>query len=798
MSSEFTTGSEVAKQIIEDIGLTNEEVLLLHQVSMYSTKGKISSIYLLITDVKLHVISKKKISLKNYKISKSFLWNTLSSIFVNDEKIVFTFNNNKTVSFADNEGITLVSILYQHLNEILLPNHLPNYLSSPSNASNSNTSNNNSNYQISSNNSSAGLPNSSSNNALNKLANNSNNNLNNNNGLPILLFDKSILKPQALSQNVFTKRLDFIMALSNRPFPPSFRDFATRIFNLSKILSINEITFSLKALLPFQNLFNVIFYSLFNEQRLSKIILPLTANPSWSAFGDLCFYNSSIKEIESTEEINDDFKIFVDKISSNKENSLVKVKFSNSKYDLRFINDLTSLIQRNPNLIDISIENELIPEAMEAFLNNFETCVEYKHIVVLGLNQNSNVNYQKLLTLTPNLKSLDLSNCGLDISDVFKHIVLSDSNLEVINLSSNKFLTEFDENMKLKPNLTKFIMRSIEWDFLNLNNFLTVISKNQNEENNNSKLYLDLSTMKHPPNSTISHLYSVIRNYKLTNLDTFIFDFNNIDQNIINFLASCDSLKSLSFSNCFNSYDEYFRSFLNYLKNNKKLVELVLRAKNLTFTLDMLKNLAETLIANENIEILDLQGHKQGDYICDVISEILSENITLKEVRLDGNSIESLIPYETLETKLLLRNQQFILQLPIKDFNQLIVSQKVTEQDVLKTVNLARRLQRPTSRKNVQTFQSSIPEDIHCQMPSINYSNYIKKDAIWFMKVNDDENTPKFNFDGVYNKYVDDTAWFGQFEVCQKNNEHFEKGEKTISTIDNEITLERLMAAVLP
>ncbi|OHT11765.1 hypothetical protein TRFO_18754 [Tritrichomonas foetus] len=722
-----------------------EKIILCKLADILNSKGKTTSKAIIFTELNLHVFKKRSMFRKTHVIGHSYPWHKLVSISVPEQKsFILTFPE-IMIRIIDQDPALYIDAIVSHLRDVRIAGDMPQ-----------------------------------------------------------LLFDHSILKPsittQVTQKGLMEKRLRFQAFALEKNLPPAFYSTFNQYIARISLLEEKDAVFDFRNLFSYPQSFDVILYALIGEKNIKSIIIPQSQFKNWASLGKLMKYNNYITEIETMEQPDETTKSFVDSLISNKNTQLKSLRFRRSTYDQNFVSYLTSLIQHIPKLVDLAIEDSLSPQGLTAFIDNFETCAEYGRIAVLSLRETTGIDIARLISLAPNLRSLDLCRCDIDISTIISEF--QQCELEVLNLSENKSDAPLSPDIKISPTLNKILASNVTWKGANFANFLTVISNAQS--NSESGLYLDISNLK-ISDGEAKNAIEAMQKISLPNLTALVYNGNLVNSEFLSFLRNCNNLRSISVTDCFSSMNISYKNFLVMIRDSTTITELIIRSTKEPFSANMTKTLFDFLKLNKSIAILDFQDQHQGMPLFCLIKDFIETNMTIREIRFDNNSLPSMKVLQGLAYIAEKRNKPLKLHIPKHDVLDLAYTAKLSEAMLGKQLQMIKRIGRnadvATSGEqfDFDEFVPSIPSSHRKTLPAVNLEKRISDDLedlgsnmMSLGKKRKDSCAETYDFSEVKKKFVDDDNWCESLRCVPIRDT-----EQYVNNINNDLSIEAIIALVI-
>ena len=739
----------VLHQIPDSADIESEGVIICRAIDSVSSKGKTATKSVIMTNYYLHVHKKRSMFKKSHGRNKSFALGRLKSISIPDQSskaFILEFSECK-LKFIDDNFLLLVAVILAHLKDFKLPSDMPNINFDPS----------------------------------------------------ILPPENQIPKrPQFSANSLMQRRLKFLAATQEKNLPPAFYTTVEKYMNRLKLFDDNDVVFDFRNLMNYPQAFDILLYALIWEESIVSIILPQGKTTNWKFLGQLIASNHSIKEVETMERPDETIKCFVEQIVAHKNNGLINLRFRRASYDQNFVMYLTTLIQNLPKLVEIDIEDSFTPVGLRAFIDNFETCAEYGRISHLSLRENQGIDITRLMSIAPNIRSLELCGCGLEIAYALKEI--KNCHLETINLSENKAVLELSPDVILPSTLTKILVSNVSWTQNNFLNFMKIVSSAQ--MHTRSAFYLDISQI----NAVDCDNKVAIEGLKFinsSNISSLILNGNQINNEVLSFISNCPSLRSLSVTDCFTTLTLNFKAFLMMIKDNTTITELIIRSTQEPYSQQMTKMLFDFLKSNKSITTFDYQDQHQGAHLYELLKELIDVNPNIREIKFDNNSMTSINDLEGIISAVEKKPYPIKLHIPKRDILDLMST--TPEETLNKQIQILKKLNKgPSSQSSpahlstensisAQQSSSTLPTNTSTgvSLPDNTALKNIENLAHQANIMKKSDSTDLFDFSKVKDCFINDEKWCDSlFCIPVRNTEPF------ITNINNDLSIERLISLV--
>ena len=443
----------------------------------------------------------------------------------------------------------------------------------------------------------------------------------------------------------------------------------------------------------------------------------------------ICFVNNvfkslskSIRSIENLFhlfiETNDKkhFKNFISKIKNGytaiEGLTFRSTKFFQNEFDLVF--DTVNSLQ----LSTLGFQKNSINEGdLDAFYENFEI---NNKIIYLDFNNFTSIDIRQLSNKISNISILSLVSCNLQVSNIFKVINSSNygdfPNLQEIDISGNKCEEIISVRKKRIPHrLIKIIAKNIDWKSSNhLISFIDLIfSKKSNV------IHINLSNINFKnldPGVTfrVSDEWKSFYNYLLSDesqinyntlsqIHSFGWDYNPLNQVIFSFLKSMKSLKTLSLNSCIDEFtnDRIISDLHNYLESAKKLKTLIMQGSENFHIRSLFSELCKTMEKMKSLKNIDFSYNLIGDNGLKSLLKLLSKK-SFEIVIFDGSHPLSIDPIINLFQFINSNDDDYIpkLSYPVQDVFKLTEENKASKKKLKELKELAQVLLPSISRKS--------------------------------------------------------------------------------------------------
>jgi len=325
--------------------------------------------------------------------------------------------------------------------------------------------------------------------------------------------------------------------------------------------------------------------------------------------------------------------------------SMIKSKLLPKSVGVSFINSELSSTNL-PDIVDLVTEKELY---CLNFSNAFHSSMKSKiysdlfgksigsMLIVLSLDNTTDINLKSLFESIPAIRHLSLSNCGLELSSVFQHISKSNLlELSSINLSKNKFSFPIDTNYNLNIPLVSMILNEVFWNEETMVAFFTWFFMRSSCENRLSVSNANASRKEW------EKLFLLIQNTSFKSMNSLIWSGNPVVSIFFRFLIQNVNLYYLDLSGCLNENEkEKITSLSLFLSSAKSLHSFVFRGNQTSYLGKSIVQVLKSIEENQIMEFLDLSNNKCGSHGLAYIKTFISNIKGMKSVVIDGTFPDS-------------------------------------------------------------------------------------------------------------------------------------------------------------
>lgn len=317
------------------------------------------------------------------------------------------------------------------------------------------------------------------------------------------------------------------------------------------------------------------------------------------------------------------FQTFFNSLKSNRQR-LYGLGFLQSNFGTNELNTIADYASFS-RIPSIEFHEAIRPDAMLHFYKKFLSPNLLDTLCSLNLSGTPNLDIQLLLPSIKNIMFLSLSQCDVEIAEVFQNIV-GFKQLRILNLNGN----HCDRVIASIPaSLVTLFVEDVQWSDGTLSQFLTRLD---------GELKLLVSSAQ-ASEQEWHDLFNILPRCRTTRLNGLTWDNNRINTRFFDFLARNEQLQYLSISGCFKKgSDQPVDSFCMYLRNVKSLSTIIMRgSKNKLMNRDDFIKIINAIGKCDPVQFLDITYSKCGDVGLDVLRRMLVNRRNLQQLIFDGS-----------------------------------------------------------------------------------------------------------------------------------------------------------------
>lgn len=457
-----------------------------------------------------------------------------------------------------------------------------------------------------------------------------------------------------------------------------------------------------------------------------------------------------LKHILIKSQIPEDFRSHVTKLCQKADIALSGITFLDCQLNE---NDLTNIHQLiiSKGMKSLALQNSLFTVKPNFLYKSFFTAELSSNLMMLNFDRTLKLDLVQLFECVPQLYSLSLANCELDIITVFQSLHTKPlENLMLLNLSNNKCTLSFD-TIEFPKNLCRLDINDVTFDSTILSRFFSVFVTKKWAQG----MKLSISKIKTDDNGW-TKLYQCMHDLKSSTLTGLTWIGNDIDHDsFYHFLKQCKCLEYLDMSKTFTSqsYDAIHK-FSEVLPQLPLLKTLILIGNEKNQMKSSIEPIILALEQNSMLRVLDIRNNLIGPNIFHYISTLIQHNSTLHTINLDGSVINNLDPYYELIKIVSNRSVPFYMSYPASDVDRLLESSMIEKKDKLGLITSLQKLscfamesnsKTPTSldepfevyklQNNSFTFPLYVDEELYNQFA---YSNAFEEINSYFKRLSHD------------------------------------------------------------
>ena len=548
--------------------------------------------------------------------------------------------------------------------------------------------------------------------------------------LPYFNFNKEYLDEFKLANDAVFKRFEFLCYCAGKPIPSELAKAIKSMEKKNMFVPENQnFKLNLNNFFRFFEYTDFLLKAIEVNPRFQSLEVPQKRGAYWPHIINFFATNRTITRLEVSDTIiNQSFKEFVEVITENKYCALTTLCFSNLKFDMASAVNLM-IILNSKNISYLLIQNGLTSDGVEILEKYIKAGQNIKSLHTLVLNQSAPFDINVLVQYCPHIQILKLIDCGFDIVDVFLALNNTNSYIKDINLSKNFAKKQVQFQITLPQSLKSLVFNHITVE----NNALTFLFNSLIQNFGNRAMNLSLSEIQMTPDQW-NYFSQYLSQLNLT-LSHFVFDNNQFDENIVQFLRQ-STISRLSLSGCLFETSPCINSFGNYIASSNSLVELNISGGNNVILGQALNFILQCISRSKTIKIINVSNQKAGPGIYELLLNILQSNQTISVIKLDDNNPTDVQSLKHFLNALIKRNIKMDIEVPFHDLKELQKANLITEDGCNEIMVLSNRIK----KLNPKRVGFSIPSN-----PTPKVSPIVNLDVTPNNNVNKSQSASTFN-----------------------------------------------------
>ena len=374
--------------------------------------------------------------------------------------------------------------------------------------------------------------------------------------------------------------------------------------------------------------------------------------------------------------VTDAFDEFVDAIKENRQTKLYGLSFVNSNLDKQHLECVTTLI-RAAGLKSVQFHRAVEEESFDYFYNEFINPTLFNQIDVLSLSGTPNIRLTKLFKSITKIKMLSLSNCSLDIKDVFNELPKL-THIKLLDISNNRLTEPVDEEIELPNSLNQVVANHISFSADCLVPFLNFLFSRFEHG-----LKLSMAEIE-TPSEEWDEVFSFLHHCEYRSLISLVWDYNPVHQKFFTFLLRNPYFESLSLNDSIKSAAaaDSLVSLGLYIQSNDSLARLSLRGNSKCYVGNNIGKFLKYVQSSTSLQFLDMTYTKCGDNGLTQIGTLIDNcPPTLKTVVIDGMKPKNPEILLTVLHKAETLKDHFKLSYPQNDVEFLVKKKLLSKRD---------------------------------------------------------------------------------------------------------------------
>lgn len=331
------------------------------------------------------------------------------------------------------------------------------------------------------------------------------------------------------------------------------------------------------------------------------------------------------------------------------------------------------------NIESLSFCNSLPTGILNSFSTNFLESEIISNLSYLCLDGTKELNINEIIGKLSKLSILSLSDCNLEISNVFNQLAKSKiQNLRYLNLSHNKCSFN-SKKLRLPPYLERIDLNSIEWTNSSLPKFLTQLFKQELKDG--IKLYINKIKIDDNEWESVFDTFESLTNYPLVE---FSWNHNKLSSKFFDFLSNNSQLSYLFLNGCFShTNEEEIIQFSRILPNLVNCTHLVIKGASDPFALrEKVTILFEHIKKMNSITYIDFSNNIISSEGVEGFSKLINECSRLSHISFDGSKFDDNSCFENLIKEGEKRKRPLFINWPKNDIKDLENSLQINESSI--------------------------------------------------------------------------------------------------------------------
>lgn len=494
------------------------------------------------------------------------------------------------------------------------------------------------------------------------------------------------LLPTMLTQREMQK-LD-IPGLAAKKSSPNLQSILKRVLSKAEMLKLkdyNDVMNKIESVVTFHE--NTVSLVEFQDQaqtlQILLDILPLCPFVSslfvstaagydpFPYLAEFASINESVDVFRIEGPITNTFDKFLNAITKNKNRNISYLTFDGTHFNNANLRELAHCVSSKP-ITSVGFRNAINSETTATFYNFFLPGPVGKVLKFICIDAFPSINTRNLIKGLPNLSVLSITKCNVEITKVFEQ--LKDTNIRSIDLSGNICAIPPSNLSIAVPNsLSHFVLSEVIWEpkcFIGMFKFI------QNIKPHNLKLNFSQAEM---PTADWVDFFIYIKDCKIDSLKELTWNNNPIHVPFFNFLLRNTKLNFLSIAETLHEGDpSSIIAMCNYIVSAKSLKTLILKSNESTFPGKFTVSLLSAVLANGEIENLDITSSHCGDAGVTMLKALIKA-VPLKSLECDGAYPTSATSYsDFIESAAEFKEKRdFKLSFPTNDLSLLVKIRKM-------------------------------------------------------------------------------------------------------------------------
>ena len=399
----------------------------------------------------------------------------------------------------------------------------------------------------------------------------------------------------------------------------------------------------------------------------------------------------------------------------------------------------------NRGLKSVGFRNSVNQGLIHVFYEAFWATQIHENLMMMNLDMTNDLVIPNLLSVIPNVYSLSLAYCGLDIAEVIPQIAESRiTNLVYLNLCGNRCGRSLaGKSLRLPRKMKRIDLADVKWEHFSLTGVVQFLF----EYDWNDGLDLSLSRI-HGTDRDWNELFAYFGKVSRTPLVSLTWNDNKVSTGLFNMISASFHLRKLIMCGSLSYHSkEQISDFAEHLVHLPVLSSLILKGSRTTMMLSSSMPLVEKLKKIRNLRFVDVSNNQIGRDAMDALINIVSESRTISTVNFDDSGLRSIKEIEEVVRFNGHNLTPLYISWPFTDMARLLA--KGEHNSVNYAIQLAETIQKAS--KEFQEYDPQLPLErpFECTVCESLFDFPLFLTSLFYKEVAKDKSS-KLNFDSSF------------------------------------------------